>query len=235
LQQTLYALIELQEIDNRLDELRDERGDLPLIVQELEGKLTEKKDLLGEKNESLKEARLRQKELELLIEESKHKLEEFEEKLYQVKTNREYDAIMAETDSAKEKLQSGEQELKEKKELIENLNNEIQQLEAEIEKINDELEENRIELNKKLNETAEEEKLLKQERDIIVKKTKPEIIKTYEMVREARSGQAIARIENGFCGGCHSYLPPQKIVEVKKMEKIYTCEYCGRILVYYEE
>lgn len=235
MQKTLYALVELQEIDNRLDELKAERGDLPLIVEELENKYNQKKELLSEKNQALKDAKVKQKELELLIEESKTKLSEFEEKLYQVKTNREYDAIMAETDSTKEKLETSEEELLNTHEAIEKLEEEIKQLEEELEKIGAELEENKVELDKKLTATAEEENLLNHEREIIVKKTDPEIIKTYELVRSARGGQGIARVENGVCGGCYSYIPPQKIVEVRKMEKIYTCEFCGRILVYVEE
>ena len=234
MQKTLYALVELQEIDNRLDELRAERGDLPLIVEELEKKLDQKKTQLDEKVNDLKSTKVKQKELELLIEESKSKLAEFEEKLYQVKTNREYDAIMAETDATKEKLDKSEEELLQTHDLIEKLNEEIAQLEKEVEKISAELEENRIELSKKMTATQEEENLLNHEREIIIKKTKPEIIKTYEMVREARGGQGIARVENGVCGGCYSYIPPQKIVEIRKMEKIYTCEFCGRILVFVE-
>ncbi len=235
MQKTLYALVELQEIDNRLDELKAERGDLPLIVEELENKYNQKKELLNEKNQALKNAKVKQKELELLIEEAKSKLSEFEEKLYQVKTNREYDAIMAETDSTKEKLETSEEELLTIHETIEKLEEEIKQLEEELEKIGAELEENRVELDKKLTATAEEENLLNHEREIIINKTDPEIIKTYELVRSARDGQGIARVENGVCGGCFSYIPPQKIVEVRKMEKIYTCEFCGRILVYIEE
>ncbi len=235
LQKTLYALIELQEIDNRLDELKAERGDLPLIVDELENKYNSKKALLEEKNELLQKTKLRQKELELLIEEAKAKLAEFEEKLYQVKTNREYDAIMAETDNTKEKLEESEDELLQTHETIEKVEQEINQLKEELEKIAGELEENRVELEKKMTATAEEENLLRNERDIIIQKTDPEIIKTYERVRAARDGQGIARIENGVCGGCYSYIPPQKIVEVRKMDKIYTCEFCGRILVYIEK
>ncbi|NOX89774.1 MAG: hypothetical protein GXO77_12165 [Calditrichaeota bacterium] len=234
MQKTLYALVELQEIDNRLDELKAERGDLPLIVEELENKLNLKKSQLEQKNKDLKASKVRQKELELIIEEAKTKLGEFEEKLYQVKTNREYDAIMSETDTTKAKLDESEDELLMTHEQIEKLNEAIAQLKQEVEKISAELEENRIELSKKLTATAEEENLLNQERDIIINKTKPEIIKTYELVRAARDGKGIARVENGVCGGCYSYIPPQKIVEVKKMEKIYTCEFCGRILVYYE-
>ena len=83
-----------------------------------------------------------------------------------------------------------------------------------------------------LSATAEEENLLRQERDIVIKRSSPEIIKSYELVRKARGGQGIARISGNNCGGCFSFIPPQKVVEVKKMKKIYTCEYCGRILVW---
>ncbi|HID40249.1 MAG TPA: hypothetical protein EYP36_12150 [Calditrichaeota bacterium] len=234
MQKVLYGLIELQELDNRLDELMDERGDLPLIVDDLTNKLDEKKHNLDEYNTQLKDSKLRVRELELQIADSKEKLEKYEEQLYQVKTNKEYDAITAETDTAKAQLERDETELLEITKNIEDLNEKITELEEEIEKLEAELEENSVELKAKLAATAEEENLLKQEREIILSKANPEIIKTYEMVRKARSGQGIARIENGTCGGCYSYIPPQKVVEIKKMEKIYTCEFCGRILVWYE-
>lgn len=231
MQKTLYGLIELQEVDHRLDELMEERGDLPLIVNDLKAKLDTKKNDLTQYLEEKKKQKLRQKEVKLTIEEAKAKLEKYEEQLYQVRTNKEYDAITNETDAAKEQMEKGENELNESIEEVETISENISALEAEIKKIEEELEENTIELNNKMTATSEEENLLRQERDIIVKKTDLEIIKNYEMVREARGGQGVAKIKGNVCGGCFSYIPPQKIVEVKRMIKIYTCEFCGRILV----
>ena len=232
MQKILYGLIELQEVDTRLDELREERGDLPLIVEELQNKLDQKKNEQNNLNQELKNAKVRQRELENVIEESKTKFEKYEEQLYQVKTNREYDAITLETETVKNELDESKTELVKTQESIKQLDESISVLGEEIEKLEGELEENTIELNSKMNETAEEENLLKQEREIIIKESNPEVIKTYELVREARSGQGIAKIEGNVCGGCYSYIPPQKVVEVKKMKTIYTCEYCGRILVW---
>ncbi|MCD4691981.1 MAG: hypothetical protein K8R79_03615 [Calditrichales bacterium] len=234
MQKTLYALIELQEVDNRLDELMEERGDLPLIVNDLKSKVDAKNNELKVMSKDIKEAKVRYRELELIIEEAKSKLDKYEEQLYKVKTNKEYDAITVETESAKKELQEGETELLETDEKIEKLNEKISLNESEIGKIKSELKENNVELKSKLAATAEEENLLKQEREIIIKKSGSEIIKTYEMVRKARDGNGIAVINNGICGGCYSYIPPQKVVEVKKMKKIYTCESCGRILVWDE-
>jgi len=58
------------------------------------------------------------------------------------------------------------------------------------------------------------------------------MLDTYEKVRNAREGKGIALLTNGNCGGCFSYIPPQKIVEVRKMKKIFECEACGRILIW---
>ena len=232
MQKTLYALIELQEIDNRLDELMEERGDLPMVVKELQQKLDDRTGELHNQQEELKNLKLRQRELELIIEESREKLGKYEEQLYQVKTNKEYDAITAETDAVKATLDESETELLSLEDRKKELEESIAAIESEVTKIQSELEENQAELEQAMNATAEEENLLKHEREIVVKKTSPEIIKTYELVREARGGQGIARVVNGVCGGCFSYIPPQKVVEIKKMKKIYTCEFCGRILVW---
>ncbi len=234
MQTTLYALIELQEIDNRLDELKEERGDLPLIVEELQEKLSSKTEELQKQREQVKQSKLRQRELELFLDEAREKLAKYEEQLYQVKTNKEYDAITAETDTVKAQLEESENELLGISDTIGEIKGSIETLESEISKLESELDENRTDLEQAMNATAEEENLLLQERKIITEKSSPEIIKTYEMVREARGGQGIARVVNGVCGGCFSYIPPQKVVEIKKMKKIYICEFCGRILVWDE-
>lgn len=234
MQKILYGLIELQEIDRRLDELNEERGDLPLIVDDLKRKMETKKADLLQSQETTKTLKVRQRELEILIEEAKVKSHKYEEQLYQVKTNREYDAITLEMETVNKQLSAATAEFKSVKEEIQRLEEKIKEIELEVEKLESELEENTIELQEKLSETSEEENLLKQEREIIISKSKPEIIKRYELVRKARSGQGIAKIEGNVCGGCYSYIPPQKIVEVKKMKEIFTCEFCGRILVWEE-
>jgi len=232
LQQILYGLIELQEVDKRLDELRAERGDLPLIVEELKAKLDEKKTESEKCTRKIKEAKIKQRELELSIEELKVKYDKYEEQLYQVKTNREYDAITLETETVKHQLDEAKKEIKNTLVIIVENESKQKEIDEELKKLNEEYEDNTVELDTKMNETAEEENLLQQEREIIIKKSRPDIIKTYELVRKARSGQGISKIQGNVCGGCFSYIPPQKIVEVKKMKEIYTCEFCGRILVW---
>jgi len=83
-QKTLDALIKLQEFDNRLDELLEERGDLPHIVTEFEIKLSDQNEKLKEIEESLELSKKRIKEITLFESESKDRLEKYNEPILRI-------------------------------------------------------------------------------------------------------------------------------------------------------
>jgi hypothetical protein len=39
-------------------------------------------------------------------------------------------------------------------------------------------------------------------------------------------------VRNGACGGCFGNLPTQLLNRIRDMDKIITCENCGRILIW---
>lgn len=234
MQQTLNALIELQEIDDQMDELLDERGDLPLIVTELEKKHGAKTGVIAELDVDVKATKVRIRELELFEQEAGTKLQTENEKLYQVKNNKEYDAITSEIEAIQEKLESNTRELDTLKAHLDEKMAILTETESELSQINEQLNENKKELEERLAETAGQEKKLTRKRTKIIKNFDPSILNTYQTVREARHGKAVAAVINGNCGGCYSYIPPQKVVEIRKAKKIQECEFCGRILVWDE-
>jgi len=233
-QQTLNALIELQEIDDQMDSLFDERGDLPLIVTELEKKQGAKTGVIVELEVDVKTTKVRIRELELFEQEAGAKLQVENEKLYQVKNNKEYDAITSEIEAIQEKLESNTRELDTLKAHLDEKMATLTDTESELSQINEQLNENKKELDERLAETAGQEKKLIRKRTKIIKNFDPLILNTYQTVREARHGKAVATVINGNCGGCYSYIPPQKVVEIRKAKKIQECEFCGRILVWDE-
>ena len=50
------------------------------------------------------------------------------------------------------------------------------------------------------------------------------------LTRRSRDGIAVAEVVNGSCAACNMSLRPQMAVEVRKGDKILTCENCSRIL-----
>jgi predicted nucleic acid-binding Zn-ribbon protein len=50
-------------------------------------------------------------------------------------------------------------------------------------------------------------------------------------IRKAKKGMAVSTIRRSACSGCHNIVPPQRQLEIRRNNKLFFCEYCGRILV----
>jgi predicted nucleic acid-binding Zn-ribbon protein len=214
LQKVLYSLIDLQEIDLKLDKVKKERGDLPLIVERLQNALEEKEKLLTEQKELIVTLKVKTNTMETELDSLKEQLNKYEAQLYQVKTNKEYDAIANETEK------------------VENLTKSNEEIQSELERLRTEYDENNTALQEKISASSEEENLLKHERKIVVKKLSNQQINNYQRIRSAKKGRAVASCNGGVCSGCFSFIPPQKVVEIRSMNKIFHCESCGRILTW---
>ena len=232
MEKTLYALIELQEIDHKLDLVKNERGDLPERVESLQSTIEEKEILLKEQSEKIKELTLENKNSELELNTIKSQLEKYQDQLYQVKTNKEYDAISHETENVKNKIDELEKNILEIEETIENLTGSNDTIQKELTEMRRDFEESDSELKAKINASSEEENILRQERQIVEKKLTPQQLSAYERIRGAKNGVAVAYCNGGVCSGCYSFIPPQKVVEIRNMKRLYYCESCGRILIW---
>ena len=232
LQKTLNALIELQEIDLKLDRLNEERGDLPDIVNNLKSKIEKDDELLNNQQDTLKKLKVEEKKIELELETTRAQLKKYDEQLYQVKTNKEYDAIANETESTKNTIDASENRLLEIAETLEKLEASIADLKKNKQTSKKELKESNEDLQAKISESSEEENILMQEKNIAEKSLTKRHLSTYNRIRGAKNGIAVAHCNGGICSGCFSFIPPQKVVEIKNMKNIFTCESCGRILVW---
>jgi predicted nucleic acid-binding Zn-ribbon protein len=69
-------------------------------------------------------------------------------------------------------------------------------------------------------------------RDDIACRLRPDVRSRYERISRGKAGLAVVAIKKGACGGCFSALPPQMVNEVKRNDRLITCEHCGRVLVW---
>jgi predicted nucleic acid-binding Zn-ribbon protein len=60
----------------------------------------------------------------------------------------------------------------------------------------------------------------------------PAVVTNYDRIRKGRAGVGITETVAGRCGRCNIVLRPQFYQDLKKGDKIMTCESCGRILYY---
>jgi len=232
LKDQLEFLVKLQDIDSQLMELRQERGTLPETVERLRAEIEEATRQLELRREELLNAGTERRRIENEVELAKVSLKKYQEQLFKVTTNREYDAISMEIESAKSVINGGETRMIELMGREDELGGEIAALEGHLDKIKLEFNTRDAELQEKIAETSDlEAGLIKRRGKTVGQLAKP-IYAHYERIHIAKEdGMGVARVYLGACGGCFAAIPPQKLMEIAAMQDFILCETCGRILV----
>lgn len=232
MREQLELLIQLQDIDNQLLELRQERGNLPETVERLRAEIEETTQVLDTKREEQLGAGKERRRIENEVELAKVSLKKYQDQLFKVTTNREYDAISAEIETARATIQNGEARIIELLGREEELTEQIGTLETHLDQIKADFEVRDAELQEKIAETSDLESGLNVRRGKIVEQLARPIYAHYERIHIAKEdGMGVARVYMGACGGCFAAIPPQKLMEIAAMEDFILCETCGRILV----
>jgi predicted nucleic acid-binding Zn-ribbon protein len=230
LKQRLKFLWELQKIDTELDKLDELRGELPREIELLENRYKSLKESIHEKKKEKENSLKKREENDDRIAESKANLKKYKAQLLQVKTNREYDALTKEIDYTEELIQKLEQENNSLADLSKKLTQEIEELEPELGEIEKELKDKKKDLAEIDRVTEKERNELEHKRENLVAKITRGDLVLYTRIREAK-GKAVVPIKRNACEGCYAVISSQKQLEIRRNDKIYTCESCGRILI----
>lgn len=232
MQQSLKQLMELQKLDTELNRLEEMRGDLPSQVRSLNKEVDDAKKEHKENEIKLQSYQKERDLLDMEIKDLEGKKKKYQSQLFEVKTNREYDAVTHEIETVTAEIEMKENRLLELMDLDADLKKKLEDEHKTITELEEKLKVNSIELEKKMAATEKDEATLKHERDKIIHKMDKRLISTYERIRKAKSGFAVVPVLRNACGGCFKSLPPQKILEIRPMDRIFLCDVCGRILVW---
>jgi len=230
LREKIERLVVLQAIDLRVQEMEREKGEIPQSIASLEEELRkEEEKFLAEKAEMEKlgkERRHKEKDLE----EETDKVKKAESKVFEIKTNKEYQAVLKEIESAKKLNRQREEEILEILEKLEQGQKRITGAEKE-------LEEKRKEMQRQVSELKQKEASFEQEmagevrqKEEQEKEIPAELLSKYRMLAGKRQGIAVARVVQGVCQACHMNLRPQLYNELQRQETLIICPNCSRIL-----
>jgi predicted nucleic acid-binding Zn-ribbon protein len=235
LHEVLKQLIELQAYDAKLAHIESLKGDLPMQVKRLDEELNAQKARLTADEERYQQVQKERGICEMEVMELEGKQSKYQSQLFEVKTNREYDAITHELEALQQTKSEKETRILELLDLESEIKERVAHLKEDIVALESNLGSKAKALKERMAETEKDEIRFKDKRDQILKRLKPQIVGNYERIRRAKGGMAVVSVDRGACGGCQIALPPQKILEVRKMDRIHLCEVCGRILVWVEE
>lgn len=235
MEQTLQQLIQLQEIDSRLSALEKMKGSLPDEVTRLKHQLNEKELEVKNQETKLEQTQASKRRYEMELKSLGDQLSKYKEQIYRVKTNKEYDAITAEIETTEIEISDIETQLIEMMEAEEQLKPQIEKEQAELAEIKIRIVEKEAELEKLLVQSANEVNEFTGKRNELIQLIRKPVLASYERIRKGKDGVGVVPIENGNCTGCFTTLPPQTVMEIKQMDRLINCQYCGRFLVFLEK
>lgn len=226
----LQHLAELSIIDQRLDELQEDFGDLPHIIKKQTKIVNDLKNMVSETENILEDVKKFKNESKLTLNNLKERQEKLSAKQFSVRNNKEFDAITKEIEGIKEEFLSITDELRTVGIKEENLIKMLNEQQANAATAEQELKEKEQELEMISSDQNEDLSLLKNLRKERIAELSEELQAEYDRIRNFHP-DAIVGIKRNSCTGCFSALPAQKIVEIRNnMDKLYFCENCGRIL-----
>lgn len=235
MQKVLNYLKDLQELDSQLAQLESLRGDLPQQVNRLKKELKNKQDDLTSIEEQLRNYQTEKGTAEIDIKSLDEKEKQYQSQLFEVKNNREYDAVTHEIETVKSSIGEKEGRILELMDLEEAAKQSLEEGKQALDQLSSELEKTQKELDKKLAQTEKDELALKHEKEKIIRAMDNRTFAAYDRIRKNKAGVAVVPVIRNACGGCFKSLPPQRILEIRQMDRIKLCEVCGRILVWDEE
>ena len=226
----LRALVRLQAIDSRIDQLTKLRGDLPDEIRDLEDEKTGLNTRLAKIDQDKKDGEVNRKKLKLDVAESEGLIRKYEEQQLQVRNNREYDALTKEIEAHRQRIATSLEEIErletvdvESVETVDGADDRLSGLDAVIA-------EKKTELERVVEETRVEQEGYETQRAGAVGHIDDRYLRAYERLRtRLRDGRAVVPIERGAAAGF--MVPPQRQVEIRQRDRIIVSEHDGRILV----
>lgn len=230
--EVLEVMMQLQSKDLELRELLLTRSSIPKEIELGDRLLDEEKQKVEEKEEELSALKKKRRAREADLEELGVKVKDKEAQLLKVANNKEYQALLGEISVAKGQISEAESELLQMMEKEDTLEEEVEAFRRNFEPRVVEIKQARRRLEDQLCKNEEMIPELERIRDDIANSLSPDVRNRYERIAKVKAGLAVVPVRKGACGGCFTALPPQRINEVKRNDRLITCEHCGRVLVW---
>lgn len=231
-EEKLSALVRLQKIDSKLDEIQILKGELPIEVSDLEDEiqgLHARQMRIEEEINGITDFIEKKKEV---IKDSEALIKKYEKQSENVKNNREFEAINKEMEMQQLEVKLAEKHIKDANEEVGEKVKTLDAAKKQIAAKEGVLNNKKSELEKIIADTEKEETTFKKRSDEARTALDERLLFSYDRIRtNYRNGLGVVPVMRDSCGGCFNAIPPQKQSEIKQHKKIIVCENCGRILV----
>jgi len=233
----LERLLQVQEHDTAIDQLRHRRATLPQRdeLARLEERLSQVRAELTSVRERRAEIAGRQAGLEAELATLEARLAELDKLMYSgtITASRDLQAMADEVDHLKRRGSSLEDVALAALDELEPVDAEVARLEGEASEVEAAAGRVQEEIAAAEKVIAAEEEDEQRARAELAAGLPPALTEQYEGIRTKLGGVGAARLVGGSCSGCHLTLPAVEVDRLKRAapDELVLCDQCGRILV----
>jgi predicted nucleic acid-binding Zn-ribbon protein len=226
-----HFLAGLSYIDQRLDDLNEEFGDLPELEKEKQRESINTKIQVEETQQILEEITKFVASAKITLVELKDREDKLVNQQFLSRNNKEFDAISREIDQIRLDHTSLSEKMRSEGIKDENLNKILEEQKANYETLQKEIKDISLEIEELAGEQKQEVRDLKRQKDSCTSKITTINLKEYNRIRKNYNDAAV-QVKRNSCSGCYNAVPTQRIVEIRNnKDMLFLCENCGRILL----
>ncbi len=228
----LNLVIQLQDMDSRISELRHEIASLPKHIAQIEKALESHIRKVEADRATLSANQRERDQLELEVQSLEQKISKLKDQQFQVRTNEQFAAFKREIEYCQNTIRQHEDRILDRMGEAEALERNVTSAQADLSRERRQVEAEQQQARQRTDEDQKALAELERQRREAVAALSPEVYAAYERIHKRRKGLAVAEAVDGRCSACHLALRLQFFQDVKRGDQVMFCHSCGCILYY---
>ena len=228
----LERVIALQRLDSAAQDAQRRLAEEPDREKSLDARLETARAEVAAAKQRLSENQTTRRAAEKDVAFQQGRLSKFRDQLMEVKTNREYQAMQHEIETAQNEVKALEEKVLERMLEADELTASLKKSEAALAAEQKTVDADRRAMATEITELTALLERLAGERAALVAAMDTQLLKMFEQVALKRNGVAVAEARDGICTICHVRLRPQVFNNVRRNDAIVQCDSCQRILYF---
>lgn len=226
----LEHLIHLQQIETAATEARRTVADEPTRHQELDARLASARQTLEHERARLAANQAARRDIDKELATHQGRLSKYKDQLMAVKTNREYQAMQKEIETAQHEIGVFEERMLERMIEFDEVTAAVKTAERAFADEQQAIEAERTAVGRNVREAAQALERLAAERSALAAKVPAALMTTFDKLIKHRGGQAVSEVRDGRCIACQVRIRHQVYNDLKQHQTLFQCESCQRIL-----
>lgn len=228
----LSLLIRLQECDSMLAGLSAKKNSLPEKLQQIDEEFQRFKESISQSAMRYEKLKTQREENELKVKKISEAMARSKEKLLDVKTNKEYQAMLKEIETAETSLGELESQIIILLEEMDELSIQVKQDQETLKQAEKNYLDDKKIIEEKLSSFDAESAEWNRKRSALQKNIPEDLLALYEKIRKRNQGVGVIPVWKAVCSGCHMNIPPQLYNELQRSSDLLSCPSCHRIMYF---